>query len=59
MDVWRGNGRGHTVTGVACVCDDSKGNIELKILLACTVADMKVIDREQNTTGMHAVILQR
>jgi inorganic pyrophosphatase len=59
MDVWRGTGREYRVTGVACVSDDTKGDIELKVLLACTVADMETVYLEQNKAGMHALIVRR
>jgi len=59
IDVWRGTGTASRVTGVACVADDTKGDIEIKVLLACTVIDMEIIYGEQNKAGLHALIIRR
>ena len=59
MDVWRGTAPDTRVCGVACVSDETKGDVEMKILVACTDADLHAIELAQNTAGMHAVILRR
>jgi inorganic pyrophosphatase len=59
LDVWMGSSKSGCITGIACVTDDTKGDMELKILYSCTHSDLNMIYETQNRNGMHAIIITR
>lgn len=45
IDVWIGTLGARTLTGILCTFDTLKRDMEIKILLGCTNADLEIIQR--------------
>jgi len=45
IDVWIGSRRSQTLTGILCTFDTLKRDMEIKILLGCTEADVRTIQQ--------------
>jgi inorganic pyrophosphatase len=59
MDVWLGSLPGRVVTGVVCCADVVKGDVEMKLLLGCTEAEMGLVLGIHNDGGQSALLLVR
>lgn len=59
IDVWVGSLAGRVVTGIACTADAHKRDVEIKLLLGCTVEEMDVVQRFLNSHGLGCTVLSR
>ena len=59
VDVWLGSLPGSAVTGVVCCVDAVKGDMEMKLLLGCTEAEMGLVLGIHNDGGQSALLLVR
>ncbi|MDQ3927568.1 MAG: inorganic pyrophosphatase [Chloroflexota bacterium] len=59
VDVWVGSLPRSMVTGVVCCVDAVKGDVEMKLLLGCTEAEMRLVLGIHNDGGQSAVLLVR
>ncbi len=59
LDVWLGSLTDRRLTGILCTVDMLKRDVEIKLLLGCTPAEMDEICRHQNQGFMSAVLLPR
>lgn len=59
VDVWIGTLPGRSITGVVCCVDVLKGDVEMKMLVGCTDAQMQLVLSIHNDGGQSAVLLVR
>jgi inorganic pyrophosphatase len=59
IDVWLGSLPGRRITGIACTADTHKRDVEIKLLLGCTVEEMATIHRFLNSHGLGCIVLSR
>ncbi|MFC1959518.1 inorganic pyrophosphatase [Chloroflexota bacterium] len=59
VDVWRGSLPDQVVVGVVCTLDLTKRDMEVKILLGCTPAEMQTILAVHNQHTMAGLLLPR
>lgn len=59
VDVWLGSLPGSAVTGLVCCVDAVKGDMEMKLLLGCTGAEMGLVLGIHNDGGQSALLLVR
>ena len=59
LDVWLGSQERHTVTGVVCTVDLDEKDVELKLLLGCTVEERTRILEFHNAGTQGAFLLER
>ncbi|MDQ3705642.1 MAG: inorganic pyrophosphatase [Chloroflexota bacterium] len=59
VDVWLGSLPGSAVTGVVCCVDAVKGDVEMKLLLGCTEAEMRQVLGIHNDGGQSAILMVR
>lgn len=59
VDVWLGSLTGSAVTGVVCCIDAAKGDVEMKLLLGCIEAEMRLVLDIHNSGGQSALLLVR
>ena len=58
IDVWLGSGPERQTTAIACTIDLWKRDMEIKILLSCTAAEIALIAAFLNQESQHAVVLK-
>jgi inorganic pyrophosphatase len=56
IDVWVGGLPDRRVTGLLCTVDGEKQDVEIKVLLGCTVAEARAL-RDFQTSGRQAALL--
>jgi inorganic pyrophosphatase len=59
VDVWVGSGTGRSVTAILCAVDLEGADVELKILVGCTVAEANVVLKAHNVGSQSAVLIRR
>jgi inorganic pyrophosphatase len=59
IDVWVGTARHRRLTAIAATVDTKKRDAEIKLIIGCTEAEVKTIERFYNGSYMSAVILKR
>lgn len=59
VDVWLGSLPEGAVRGVVCCVDAVKGDVEMKLLLGCTEAEMGLVLGIHNDGGQSALLLVR
>lgn len=59
LDVWRAAPADRRVTGLLCTVDNLKGDIEIKLLLGCSVAQMQQIAAQHNQGQQAALLIRR
>lgn len=58
VDVWRGSGP-ERVVAVACTVDMLKGDVELKLLVGCTVDEIERVRRWHDGGGQRVLVIER
>ena len=48
IDVWVGSRNDKTLTGILCTFDTLKRDAEIKLLIVCTIEDVRIIQRFNN-----------
>jgi inorganic pyrophosphatase len=56
IDVWVGSLPGPAITGILCAVDGLKRDVEIKILLGCTLAEARAL-RDLHSGGQQAALL--
>ena len=59
LDVWLGSLPGRQITGILCTVDSVKRDVEIKLLLGCTPAEMEEIRQFQTSGSMAAILVVR
>jgi inorganic pyrophosphatase len=59
IDVWLGSLPGREVAGIACTADAHKRDVEIKLLLGCTVEEKDAVQRFLNSHGLGCLVLSR
>ena len=59
IDVWVGALPNKTVTGLVCTVDLLKGDLEMKLLLGCSAAEIQKILRVHNHGAHSAIFIER
>jgi inorganic pyrophosphatase len=59
VDVWVGSLAAQRVTGVVCTVDQLKREVELKLLLGCTPAEMETALAVHNNAGQSGYLVPR
>lgn len=59
VDVWVGSLRHRRITGVVCTVDLTKRDAELKLLLGCTLSEMKKVLAVHNGAGQAGTLVPR
>ena len=59
LDVWLGSLPGRQITGILCTVDCVKRDVEIKLLLGCTPAEMEEIRQFQTSGSMAAILVVR
>jgi inorganic pyrophosphatase len=59
IDVWVGSLVEREVTGALVTVDAEKGDVEIKVLIGCTPAEMEMISEVHNSGGQAAMLLRR
>lgn len=60
IDVWLGSDPARAVTAVICTVDLLKRDSEIKILLGCTEAEIRTVERDHNVSdGMKGLLIRR
>jgi inorganic pyrophosphatase len=59
IDVWRGSGDPHNLSGVLCTVDLEKRDAEIKLVLGCSAEEIHIVLDFLNENSMRAVYLRR
>jgi inorganic pyrophosphatase len=59
IDVWLGSLSEREVTGALVTIDVEKGDVEIKVLVGCTLAEMEMISEVHNSGEQAAMLLRR
>lgn len=59
IDVWQGTDDRTQVTGIVCTLDWLKRDMEIKLLLGCSEAEMQVVERHFQTNEMACMLVRR
>jgi inorganic pyrophosphatase len=58
IDVWVGSLAEREITGALVTVDVEKGDVEIKVLVGCTPAEMEMISEVNNSGGQAAMLLK-
>ncbi len=59
LDVWVGAQTSARLEGIICTIDLNKKDIEIKLLIGCSEADLKTIIDFLNSDAMRAILIRR
>ena len=59
LDVWVGAQTSARLEGIICTIDLNKKDIEIKLLIGCSEADLKTILVVHNSAAMRAILIRR
>lgn len=59
LDVWVGGQISARLEGIVCTIDLNKKDIEIKLLIGCSEADLKTIIDFHNSNAMRAILIRR
>lgn len=59
LDVWVGAQTSARLEGIICTIDLNKKDIEIKLLIGCSEADLKTIMDFHNSDEMRAILIRR
>jgi inorganic pyrophosphatase len=59
IDLWRGSGDPHYLSGILCTVDLEKRDAEIKLVLGCSAEEILIILDFLNGKSMYAVYLRR
>jgi inorganic pyrophosphatase len=59
LDVWVGAQTSARLEGIICTIDLNKKDIEIKLLIGCSEADLKTILDFHNSDAMRAILIRR
>jgi inorganic pyrophosphatase len=59
LDIWVGAQTSARLEGIICTIDLNKKDIEIKVLIGCSDADLKTVIDFQNSDAMQAILIRR
>jgi inorganic pyrophosphatase len=59
LDIWMGSARQQKLTAIVCTVDMKKRDAEYKLILGCTEADIRIIEKFHKGLYQSAIIIRR
>jgi len=59
IDVWLGSGERSAISGIVCTVDLQKRDMEIKILLGCSEAEMQIVAQFHNAGSFRGMVIRR